>query len=64
VAICCFGLGYISLSVTLSKLIYMEGDAIRARIFVSNDSKLLIQQVDIALVQYSSFRSRDLEKVI
>lgn len=52
-----------SLAVTLNRLIYMEGETMVIDIKLSNNSSKKVKQIDIALVQYSSFKSKSLQGV-
>lgn len=56
-------MGDMSLAVTLPRLIYMEGETMLMEIRLTNDSSKKVKQVDIALVQYSSFKSKTLKGV-
>ena len=47
-----------TLGVTLDKLIYTSGDAIKIYINLSNDSQLKAKQLIVELIQNSAFRSK------
>lgn len=47
----------------LSKLIYTEGETLLVNLRLSNNSKLKVRQIDIALVQHSVFKSKTLREV-
>ena len=56
-------MGEMSLAVTLPRLIFMEGETLMMEIRLANDSSKKVKQIDIALVMYSSFKSKTLKGV-
>lgn len=56
-------MGKITLNVALNRMIFTEGSTMIIDIQLVNESKKKVHELDVALVQYGSYKNKNMHKV-